>query len=73
MSSSAILASQLFGGGGIGRSLVSLIEDKALDLGLTKVRLKVLHDNTRAIFLYIKCKYKQIDQDSKYLYMEKCL
>ena len=60
-------------GGGTGNQLVKLIEDKAIFLGLTWLSLKVIHSNERAKRLYYKLGYQPNGQDSRFLYMKKCL
>lgn len=48
-------------GKGIGKELVTFIENKARSLGIKNVYLKVIESNVRAYKLYIKMNYKVIE------------
>ena len=60
-----------FWGKGIGNEMMSFAINKAKDLNLKKIYLTVLKDNTRAIGLYEKFKFKtKENKDEKLVYME---
>lgn len=56
---------------GTGKLLMALIEDVAIELGISNLRLKVLHDNEPAKKLYANLKYYTHDKDERYEYRRK--
>lgn len=58
-------------GQGLGYAMLSLVLTKAKDMYLSKVVLKVLLDNQRAIRLYQKCLFEECSRDDHYIYMRK--
>jgi RimJ/RimL family protein N-acetyltransferase len=46
---------------------------KAEGIHLSKIVLKVLFDNQRAIHLYKKCFFNEFDRDDKYIYMKRLI
>ena len=69
---SVILETPIYGGG-LGNQIIALIEEQARILGLTSLCLRVLSFNYRAISLYRKSGYIEIEKDDKSIYMIKIL
>lgn len=60
-------------GRGIGYYMLSALLSKAKELGISRVVLKVLKENHRAINLYNKFFFKEYIRDEHYIYMHKIL
>lgn len=60
-------------GRGIGYDMLTSVLIKAREMCLSKIVLKVLPDNQRAIRLYQKCFFDEFDRDTNYIYMKKIL
>lgn len=53
--------------------MMSLIEEKAIEIGLEELFLKVLPDNERAIRLYRKRRFLEYKRDERFIWMNKFL
>ncbi len=60
-------------GKGIGKTMMNLVEEKARDLKLKSIWLKVLVNNERAINLYHKCDYIIEKEQGQIFLMRKIL
>lgn len=56
---------------GIGKVMMSVVEEKATSLDLKSIWLKVLEDNKRAITLYEKTGYRVDKKEDSLIYMRK--
>lgn len=60
-------------GGGLGYDMLSSVLIKAKGMHLSRIELKVLPDNERAVRLYQKCLFDEFHRDDNYIYMRKLL
>ncbi len=60
-------------GRGLGKKVMALLENDALEKGIKKLYLKVLKENKVAINLYKKLNYVDIEEYDEYIVMEKIL
>ena len=58
-------------GKGIGTTAMELIEAYAVDIKLSRLYLKVIRSNARAIAMYIRRGYKKIEDKDGLIFMEK--
>jgi carbamoyl-phosphate synthase large subunit len=58
---------------GISEMMIKLLEQKAVDLGLKQIKLKVLITNKRAYLLFTKCGFREFQRDDKFIKMTKTL
>ncbi|MVN78984.1 GNAT family N-acetyltransferase [Hymenobacter sp. HMF4947] len=65
------IGDKAYWGKGIGSWMMEEIAQSAKHIGITKIYLKVLHDNIRAINLYKKSGFSVSDKDSTFTFMEK--
>lgn len=60
-------------GKGLGYDMLTLVLTRAKEKCISKVVLKVLPNNQRAIRLYQKCFFDEYNRDDNYVYMKKIL
>ena len=60
-------------GRGLGYDILISTLTKAKVMGFSKIVLKVLPDNQRAIRLYQKCLFDEFNRDDNYIYMKRVL
>lgn len=60
-------------GKGLGTEMLRLTEQKATDLYIKRLWLKVLPDNKRALRVYCKRGFKEFGRDATFVYMEKLI
>lgn len=60
-------------GMGLGYDMLTSVLTKAKEMCFSKVVLKVLPDNQRAICLYQKCLFDEFNRDNNYIYMKRIL
>ena len=62
-----------FRGKGLGRTMINQIIDKARNMGLSSIYLKVLHENIPALSLYSKLGFEKYRFDETFIYMKKTI
>ena len=60
-------------GKGIGNQMMESLEQKAINMGIKELFLKVLFDNERAIKLYMKRNFIEYQRDNRFIWMKKTL
>lgn len=56
---------------GYGQEAIAAVTAYAFDhLGLNRIRLKVFHDNARAIHVYEKCGFRELGREGRHVFME---